>query len=1197
MTGETFRDLFDAHEGKVSDKWDHYLSVYENTFGRLRQKPVSLLEIGVQNGGSLEIWAAYFRHAQMILGVDIDPSCGLLRFEDQRISVVVGDAKTIETGDAIRALASSFDVIIDDGSHVSSDIIANFLRLVPLLADDGIYLIEDMHASYWKELGGELFAPYSAAAFFKTLTDVLNYEHWSLDKAPADLLQPFANHAQVPLPMEHLERIESVAFLNSVCIISKTGGNRTRLGDRRVSGKDGAVTEVERFPSEAFARKSELASAEDYFWAWQAQPPMEALAAKTQALEVTNQALAAMDQALAATNQALEAKTQAHATMTQALAATNQALEAKTQVHATTTQALVAKTQALAATTQAVAGLEQQAADHARRMDELREQNAALNHVVEETKDLKRELLASREEAHQLREHLSHVHRSLSWRLTSPLRSVKRLVQFGWHFRQVLFSHRLFLLASGRRLAVKMLAEPDLAEAMMLRVHADPDFRARVLAMGKITPAQYATISAVARWTEAAYRGARRVLRRLRRSRLFSGATRAQPQIKEKGIYFHLDMPPGILVPARGVATFRGWAVDTNTREAAELRLFANGRLTRIDRYKRGDVTAAFADKISPNATSAFEAKIPLRQRLTRIRVELAREPDKWTSVYRALVLRIGPVEVLRDSRTYDPTEWLDVQREHLAAQSSEIQDHILAMVRRPAFVVVVDARESERDLGATVDSLRAQSYPAAQVVFLGGGGDDPSDGKMRSTLDCTGIGEHWIDRFDIHAAAFAQSDYLLFVEPGDRLIPSALYELASAVNFRPTSAMIYGDELFRTPSDEPLPFRKPDWSPDYLESFDYIGRSVAFSVGRARELSLELATIYDFTLRFTEGLQDERVLHIDNLLLEREREFARSADGAADEDIIAVQGRLERTGRRGTIVPAPLGTNCYHAHVQWDRVPEVSIVIPTAGYTKTVDGREIDLIVNITDQIARRSTFPIFEIVVVDNGDLNQVQKEHLAKLGCRCVTYEEPIFNVAKKLNLGASVARGELLLLMNDDMEIIQDDWIERLCDHLAKPEVAVVGCRLLYPDHTTQHVGVIHYQGNPDHVRRGYPADDAGYFNSTCGVRNYLAVTGACMLTRKAIFDQVGGYTERLAISYNDADFCLKVREAGYRVVYTGEVALIHMESLSRVPSAAPEEVRYYRERWTPDIPEDPFYNERFLTLAPPSFEPRTNDRLL
>jgi glycosyltransferase involved in cell wall biosynthesis len=1125
MASETFRDIFDAHEGKVSDKWDQYLDVYEDALGHLRQRPVSLLEIGVQNGGSLEIWAAYFRHARIILGVDINPNCGFLRFEDQRISVVVGDAKTTETGDAIRSIASSFDIIIDDGSHVSSDIIANFLRLVPLLADDGIYLIEDMHASYWKELGGELFAPYSAAAFFKTLTDVLNYEHWSLNKAPADLLQPFANLVQVPLPMEHLERIESVTFLNSVCILSKTGGHRTRLGERRISGKDSGVTKVERFPSEAFARKSELANAEEYFWAWQAQPPMESLAATTLAL---------------------------------------------------------------ATKTKAVAVLEQQAADDARHMDELR------RGVLRETEDLKLELLAAREEAHQLREHLSHVHRSLSWRLTSPLRFLKRLAHFGWHFNQAIFSHRLILMASARKLAVRMLTEPDLAEAMMRRVHADSHLRSRVLEIGKLTPAQYAIISAVIRRMEVTYLGVRRALRKLRRLQLFSGAARTQLQIKEKGIHFHLDTPSGILVLARGVATFRGWAVDTNIREAAELRLFANGRLMPVDRYKRGDVTDAFADSISRSATSAFEVKIPLHQRLTRVRVELALKPDKWILMHRALVLRIGPMEVLRDSRTYNLAEWLEIQREHLAAQSNEIQGHIRAMVQHPAFVVVVDARKSQGDLGPTLDSLRTQSYPPAQVVFLTGGGDDPIDGKMRSTLGCTGVGEHWADHFDIHAAAFAESDYVLFLEPGDRLMPSALYELASAVNFRPTSAMIYGDELFRSPSDEPLPFRKPDWSPDYLESFHYTGRSVAFSIARVRELSLELATIYDFTLRFTEQLQNERVLHIDSLLLERE--LVRSAVDAAEE-IAAIQGRLKRTGRRGTIVPALSGTNCYHAHLQWDRVPEVSIVIPTAGYTKTVDGREVDLIVNITDQIVGRSTFPVFEIIVVDNGDLNEIQKDHLAKLGCRCVTYEEPIFNVAKKLNLGASVAKGELLLLMNDDMEIIQHDWIERLCDHLAKPEVAVVGCKLLYTDHTTQHVGVIHYHGNPDHVRRGYPADDAGYFNSTCGVRNYLAVTGACMLTRKAIFDQVGGYTERLAISYNDADFCLKVREAGYRVVYTGEVALIHMESLSRVPSAAPDEVRYYRERWTPYIPDDPFYNERFLTLAPPTFEPRTNDRLL
>jgi glycosyltransferase involved in cell wall biosynthesis len=586
---------------------------------------------------------------------------------------------------------------------------------------------------------------------------------------------------------------------------------------------------------------------------------------------------------------------------------------------------------------------------------------------------------------------------------------------------------------------------------------------------------------------------------------------------------------------------------------------------------------------------------VPLIGRLIWVKIEVAVARDEWIPVHRALIPLVGPVDAteVRSKRTYDPAEWLDVFQNHLAEQLDEMREHINAMVRRPAFFVVIDARKSGGNLDATIGSLRAQNYPAARVAILG---RDCGDGENSGTrLDVAGESLQWIEHLDLCDPVFAHLEYLLLVESGDRLASSALYAFASAINREPTSAMIYADEVFLTSSGASLPFHKPAWSPDYLESYNYIGHSGVFSMARARELSLPFTSVYDFMLRFTESLSEDRVLHLDKLLFERAGQFDRKTVG--DDDVAAIRGRLERTGRSCTIVPAPTGSNCYHARVRWERMPEISIVIPTAGYTKLIGGREVDLIVNITQQIFERSSYRGAEIVVVDNGDLNERQKDHLAKLGCKTVTFQEQTFNVAKKLNLGASAARGELLLLMNDDMEVIQEDWIERLCDHLAKPDVGVVGCKLLYPDRTTQHVGVIHYHGNPDHVRRGYETDDAGYFNSTCGVRNYLAVTGACMLTRKALFQQVGGYTTQLAISYNDADFCLKVREAGYRVVYTGDAALIHMESLSRVPSADPDEVRYYQERWTPGLPEDPFYNERFLRLAPPTFEPKTNDRLI
>jgi 23S rRNA U2552 (ribose-2'-O)-methylase RlmE/FtsJ len=137
LPGETFRDLFKAHNGKVSDKWSLYLDVYEEVFACLRDRPVALLEIGVQNGGPLEIWADYFRNAKAIVGVDIDPHCSALSFGDERISVIVGDVTKDETCEEVSSRAASFDIIVDDGSHISSDITAAFFRLLRLLDDDG----------------------------------------------------------------------------------------------------------------------------------------------------------------------------------------------------------------------------------------------------------------------------------------------------------------------------------------------------------------------------------------------------------------------------------------------------------------------------------------------------------------------------------------------------------------------------------------------------------------------------------------------------------------------------------------------------------------------------------------------------------------------------------------------------------------------------------------------------------------------------------------------------------------------------------------------------------------------------------------------------------------------------------------------------------------------------------------------------
>jgi len=238
----SFRDLFTEHKGKVSDKWSLYLDEWDRLFRAYRDLPIYLFEIGIQNGGSLEIWADYFSQADKIVGCDIDDKCGELKFFNDRIQVVVGDANTDECESEILQLAPAYDIIIDDGSHKSIDIIRSFARYFPILKDDGIYVVEDLHASYWNEFGGGLHNPLSAMAFFKRLTDVLNYEHWRSNKPRINLLEKYSGEFCVEFDDLDLARIHSIEFVNSLCIIKKFTPDKNKLGVRKVVGREELVT-------------------------------------------------------------------------------------------------------------------------------------------------------------------------------------------------------------------------------------------------------------------------------------------------------------------------------------------------------------------------------------------------------------------------------------------------------------------------------------------------------------------------------------------------------------------------------------------------------------------------------------------------------------------------------------------------------------------------------------------------------------------------------------------------------------------------------------------------------------------------------------------------------------------------------------------------------------------------------------------
>jgi glycosyltransferase involved in cell wall biosynthesis/cephalosporin hydroxylase len=238
---KTLDQIISDHRGKVMDKWASYIQEYEHLFARFRNQAIVLLEIGVQNGGSLELWNEYFHAAKAIIGCDINPECATLRFKTDRIHLVIGDANDDQCANQIATISPGLDIIIDDGSHTAKDIIGVFLRYFPRLKSDGLYVIEDLHCSYWRDYEGGLAYPYSAISFLKVFIDLLNHEHWGISKQRRELVLKYSHRYGLSFDEEVLASIHSITFFNSLCLIRKVTGPTTGLGSRRVVGDEAQV--------------------------------------------------------------------------------------------------------------------------------------------------------------------------------------------------------------------------------------------------------------------------------------------------------------------------------------------------------------------------------------------------------------------------------------------------------------------------------------------------------------------------------------------------------------------------------------------------------------------------------------------------------------------------------------------------------------------------------------------------------------------------------------------------------------------------------------------------------------------------------------------------------------------------------------------------------------------------------------------
>jgi GT2 family glycosyltransferase len=428
-----------------------------------------------------------------------------------------------------------------------------------------------------------------------------------------------------------------------------------------------------------------------------------------------------------------------------------------------------------------------------------------------------------------------------------------------------------------------------------------------------------------------------------------------------------------------------------------------------------------------------------------------------------------------------------------------------------------------------------------------------------------------------------ASGDFVGLLGDVDRLDREALATVDGALRQAPEGDFVYSDEdEIDSAGRRSAPFFKPDFSPERLRVEPYTGRLSFFRRSLLEEVggfsaSLDSAAEWDIALRVSERARN--VLHVPRLLYNRRAGEAESDRTPSGADVRAAQAHCERIGLEARVEADPGRPGGCRLRPALSKTPLVSIVIPTCGQSRAIRGETAVLVLHCLESILATSTYPAYEVVCVADEGTDPTMLEELKALGgerLRVVAYEEP-FNFSAKVNLGAEHSSGEHLLFLNDDMEVLTPDWIERLVMYSAHPGIGAVGAQLRWEDERIQHAGVVLEKGLPGHIYYGAGGELSGYARNVLVTQNYLAVTGACLMTPRDVFERVGGFPVEMPVNYNDIYYCLAVREQGKRVVYDADTVLYHFESSSRDTKVNDWEKSMLLERWHSLIGADPYSN--------------------
>lgn len=654
-----------------------------------------------------------------------------------------------------------------------------------------------------------------------------------------------------------------------------------------------------------------------------------------------------------------------------------------------------------------------------------------------------------------------------------------------------------------------------------------------------------------------------------------------------------------------------GWCFARRGPEVAEVRARVRGK-TFAGYYgiPRPDVAVAY-ERLAGSLRNGFSIDVIVPWGPCTLRIEARSRGGEWETFFAQRVR--GPLawrseDVQSDIGNYPA--WIREYDSLTREDRKLIRADVARLRNGPLFSILMPVHNPDlRLLERAIDSVRAQFYEHWELCIVDDASTDPRvwkflerrarrDGRIKLLRQSQNL---HISATSNNALTIAGGEFVALMDQDDELAPTALYFAARELDREPSLELLYTDEDKLDGHGRRCdPHFKPDWNPDLFASQNYISHLAIYRASLVREIGgfrvgLEGAQDYDITWRFLERIDEEKIRHIPRVLYHwRSAGSSAARAGEAKPYALsaaarAVQEHFDRSGIAARVEPH---RQLYlRARYPFPADPPlVSIIIATRD--------RADVLRRCVESILRKTTYPHFEIILLDNESREADALEYLATVVRdkrvqvrRC----EGEFNFSKLNNAGVQLARGDIVALLNNDLEVINDGWLSEMVSHAVRPEIGAVGARLWYPNGTIQHAGVILGAGGiGNHAHAGI-RDEPGYFSRPHLTQDLSAVTGACIVLRKEVYRDAGGLDEKnLAVAFNDIDLCLRIGRSGLRIVWTPHAELFHHESMSRGFEDTPEkrsrflaEADYMHDKWRAEIENDPAYNPN-LSLGPQLF---------